>query len=123
MTAPASRPRAVTAAFWVWLVASVLLMFGGLQASTSGEVPTIARGAGVVFILAGGAVGFLAGRVRTPDQRWWRAGLALSLTLIVIVSLAILLIPVSVFIVIALVPLIIGTLLITRPPAREFHGA
>ena len=45
MTAPQSRPRVVTAAFWCWVTASLLLMLGGLIAASL-NVPAVFRGAG-----------------------------------------------------------------------------
>ena len=87
MTAPQSRPRVVTAAFWCWLVASILLIVGGLIAA-SVALPGIYRGAGVITALAGAGMAFLAGRSRSGDTRYRRAAVALSLAIVVLVALA-----------------------------------
>ena len=53
MTAPHQRPRVVTAAFWCWVVASVLLvMFGLLLAFSEDNLPVLFHGAGALFALA-----------------------------------------------------------------------
>ena len=63
MTAPHQRPRVVTAAFWCWVVASVLLvMFGLLLAFSQDNLPVLFRGAGALFALSGLGLGFCPGR-------------------------------------------------------------
>jgi hypothetical protein len=120
MTAPQSRPRVVTAAFWCWLVASLLLIVGGLIPASL-AVPALYRGAGVVIALAGVGMAFLAGRSRTGDTRFRRAAVTLSMTIVVLIAvLAVLRIP-SVLTLLAVIPLIAGTVLITRPAAGA-HG-
>ncbi|HTI75681.1 MAG TPA: hypothetical protein VL634_11845 [Mycobacterium sp.] len=118
MTAPQSRPRVVTAAFWCWVVASFLLMVGGLIAASL-NVAVVFRGAGVIFALAGGGLAFLAGRVRTGDTRYRRAGLALALTLTVLVAVAALLSLANGITLLAVLPLVAGTVLMTRPAASS----
>jgi hypothetical protein len=121
MTAPQSRRRVVTAAFWCWLVASLLLIVGGLIPASL-AVPALYRGAGVVIALAGVGMAFLAGRSRTGDTRFRRAAVTLSLTIVVLVAvLAVLRIP-SVLTLLAVIPLIAGTVLITRPAAAGADG-
>jgi len=116
MTAPQSRPRVVTAAFWCWVAASLLLIVGGLIPATL-AVPGLYRGAGVITALAGVGMAFLAGRSRRGDSRFRRAAVALSLTIVVLVAiLAVLRIP-SVLTLLAVIPLIVGTVLMTRPAA------
>jgi hypothetical protein len=122
MTAPQSRPRAVTAAFWCWVAAAFLLMLGGLIAASL-NVPVIFRGAGVIFVLAGVGMAFLTGRSRSGDTRYRRATLALALTLIVLVALAALLGLANGITLLAVLPLIAGTLLITRPAASQQQEA
>src|SRR5690349_15005178 len=116
MTAPQPRPRVVTAAFWCWVGASFLLMLGGLIAASL-DVVTVFRGAGVVFALAGAGMAFLAGRTRTGDTRYRRASIALAMTLIVLVALAALLGLVNGITLLAVLPLVAGLVLITRPAA------
>jgi CDP-diglyceride synthetase len=116
MTAPQSRPRVVTAAFWCWLVASLLLIVGGLLAA-SVALPAVYRGAGVITALAGAGLAFLAGRSRQGDARFRRAAVVLSLTIVVLVALVAVFGVVHVLTLLAVLPLNAGTVLITRPAA------
>jgi peptidoglycan/LPS O-acetylase OafA/YrhL len=120
MTAPQSRPRVVTAAFWCWVVASILLIVGGLIAA-SVALPGIYRGAGAITALAGAGMAFLAGRSRSGDTRYRRAAVALSLAIVVLVALFAVFGVVHVLTLLAVIPLIAGTVLITRPAASPSH--
>jgi len=123
MTAPQSRPRVVTAAFWCWVAASVLLIVGGLIAASVSELPMIYRGAGVLTVIAGVAMAFLAGRTRSGDARYRRAAIALSLAIVVLVAIAAVLGGAIHFLtLVAVLPLIAGTVLITRPAATAPEG-
>jgi peptidoglycan/LPS O-acetylase OafA/YrhL len=113
MTAPAPRPRVVTAAFWCWVVASVMLMVGGLIAASVG-LPTPYRAAGVMTVVAGGAMAFLAGRVRSGDARFRRAAVALSLTIVALVALVSAFGVVHIVTLLAVFPLLAGAVLVTR---------
>jgi peptidoglycan/LPS O-acetylase OafA/YrhL len=118
MTAPPSRPRVVTAAFWCWVVASLLLIVGGLIAASI-ALPAIYRGAGVITAVAGAAMAYLAGRSRTGDTRFRRAAVVLSLAIVVLVALSAVFGVVHVLTLLAVLPLIAGTVLITRPAASS----
>jgi peptidoglycan/LPS O-acetylase OafA/YrhL len=118
MTAPHSRPRVVTAAFWCWVVASFLLILGGLIAASL-NLPVAFRGAGIILAFAGGGLAFLTGRTRSGDTRFRRAAIALALTLILLVALAALFRLVNGITLLAMIPLIAGTVLITRPSAAS----
>ena len=119
MTAPQPRPRVVTAAFWCWIVASILLIVGGLLAASI-SLPTVFRGAGIVTALAGAGLAFLAGRSRNGDTRFRRAALALALTVVVLVALCAVFGVVHVLTLLAVIPLIAGTVLMTRPAATSW---
>jgi peptidoglycan/LPS O-acetylase OafA/YrhL len=120
MTAPQSRPRLVTAAFWCWVAASVLLIVGGLIAASVSELPMVYRGTGILTVLAGAGMAFLAGRSRSADSRYRRAGIALSLVIVVLVVLvAVVGGAVHVLTLIGVLPLMAGTMLITRPAAAQ----
>ena len=119
MPATPSRPRVVTVAIWCWLIAAVLLIVGGMLA-TSVSLPIAYRAMGIITVLAGGGLAFLAGRTRTGDPRFRRAGLALSFAVIVVVALNSLIGPIHLLTVIAVVPLIIGNLMMTRPAAASW---
>ena len=116
MTAPQSRPRVVTAAFWCWVVASILLIVGGVIAASVAALPMVYRGGGVVTVLSGAGMAFLAGRTRSGDTRYRRAAVALSLVIVVLVAIvSVLGGAVHVLTLLAVLPLIAGTVLITRP--------
>jgi hypothetical protein len=122
MTAPQQRPRAVTAAFWCWMAASVLLILGGLIVASAG-LPPLSRGGGVITGLAGAGMAFLAGRSRTGDTRFRRAAVALSLAIVVLMPLVVMFGVVHVLTLLGVLLLIAGTVLITRPVvASWFEG-
>jgi hypothetical protein len=91
-------------------------MLGGLIAASL-NVPVVFRGAGVIFALAGGALAFLAGRSRGGDTRFRRAALGLALAIVVLVALAAVLQLANGITLLAVFPLVAGTVLITRPGA------
>ncbi|HYZ67853.1 MAG TPA: hypothetical protein VE666_08640 [Mycobacterium sp.] len=116
MSAPPPRPRALTAAFWCWVVASILLIVGGVIAASVSVLPAVYRGGGVITALAGVGMAFLAGRTRREDTRYRRAGIALSMTIVVLVAVvSVLGGAVHVLTLLAAFPLIAGTVLISRP--------
>jgi len=109
-SAPPSRPRSVTVAFWLWLVSVVVMVFDGLFVLTFDyQVPAIfPRVSGGILIVTGVALGYLAGKTRQGDWRFARATVALSLALVVFLSfmlvtktLGLILAPVVVFLIIA----------------------
>jgi hypothetical protein len=114
MTAPQQRPRAVNAAFWCWMVASVLLILGGSIVAFA-SVPAVSRGGGVITGLAGAGIAFLAGRCRTGDIRFRRATVALSLAIVLLMPLVVMFGVVHVLTLLGVLLLIAGTVLITRP--------
>jgi len=118
MTAPQSRPRVVTAAFWCWVAAALMLMVGGMIAASVSALPMVYRGGGVITALAGAGMAYLAGRSRSGDTRYRRAAIALSLVIVVLVAIAAVLGgAVHVLTLLAVLPLIAGTVLMTRPAA------
>jgi hypothetical protein len=121
MTAPQPRPRAVTAAFWCWVVAAILLIIGGLIAASVG-LPPVYRGAGVLTAIGGAGMAFLAGRTRNGDPRFRRAAVALSLAIVVLVALFAVFGVVHMLTLVAVIPLIAGTVLIRRPSADTPGG-
>ena len=119
---PPQRPRIVEAVFWLWLVAAVaLVLLGLLLGLHGGNLPALFRGAGIIFAVAGLALGFLAGRTRAGDARLRRAAVGLSLALVVLLALF----TVMTGGVLWLVPMIltmVGAVLIMRPSAQDwFH--
>ena len=122
MTAPSQRPRVATAAFWCWVVASVLLILGGLIVAFA-SLPPLSRGGGVITGLAGAGMAFLAGRSHTGDTRFRRAAVALSLAIVVLMPLVVMFGVMHVFTLLAVLLLIAGTVLITRPTASAWFDS
>ena len=128
-------------AFWLWLAGAVLLVLGGLQAamlnfdtvdsSTGGGVSDdqvrsyllFFRGTGVLCILLGIGIGYLARRTRSGDSRYRRATVTLSLAgaafLVAWSWMAWLPLPAL----IATLALLIGAGLATRTPALAWFEA
>lgn len=140
MTAPESRPGAVTAAFWLLLVGAVLLMTGGLLAATVGfdtlrqaAGPSVSdqsirdylrlyRGAGILFFVAAAALAVFAIKARNRDSRSRRATMSLGLAIVVLVAIAAVFAGTHVLALLSMVPIIVGTLLLGRPAAADWFS-
>lgn len=121
--APASRPRIVEAVFWLWLVAAIsLVLLGLLMALTRGSLPTVFRGAGIIFAVAGLALGYLAGRTRAGHARLRRAAVGLSLALVVLLALFTLMTG-GILWLIPMILTMIGAVLVMRPSAQDWFHA
>jgi len=123
MSAPVpERPRIVDAVFWLWLLAAVsLVVLGMLMALTRGNLPPVFRGAGILFAVAGLALGYLAGRTRTGHAPMRRAAVGLSLALVVLLALFTLMTG-GVLWLIPMILTMVGAVLIMRPSAQDwFH--
>jgi hypothetical protein len=120
--APSPRPRVVEAVFWLWLLAAIaLVLLGLLMALTRGNLPTVYRGAGILFAVAGLALGYLAGRTRAGRLRPRRAAVGLSLALVVLLALFTLLTG-GILWLIPMILTMVGAVLIMRPSAQVwFH--
>jgi hypothetical protein len=125
MTAPQeqARPRAVTITFWCWVAGALLLMVGGLIAASVSGLPHVFRGAGVIAAVAGAGMAYLAGRTRRGDARFRRAGIALSLAIVVLVALTAVFGVVHILTLVSVIPLIAGTVFITRPGSAAYFEA
>ena len=89
------------------------------------SIPVVYRGSGALTALAGAGMAYVAGRARTGDDRFRRAAVALSMTIVVLTSLlavsALLLGGVVAMLTLtAVFPLIAGTVLMTRPAAASW---
>lgn len=137
---PSNRPRLVDIAFWCFIVGAVIMIVGGLMASTAtlegarAALPdtltddqvrgflTIYRGSGIGSVVAAAALAFLAGRARRGDARFRLATLGLAFAMVVVVVLLALgVVVVHPLIRLALLPIIVGLILFTRPAARAFY--
>jgi hypothetical protein len=117
----APRPRAVTVAFWCWIVAAVVMIVGALlPAAVNPSLPVAVLGAGAVAALAGLGMAFVAGRTRSGEPRFRRAAIGLSLAIVIVVAVlgvVHLLAPITLL---ALLPLIGGTVSIRTPEAQAW---
>lgn len=141
MTPPAStspRPRSVSVAFWLLVIGAAVLAVGGLLSAmldfdtvrrmaedtvddqTIRDRLTLYRGAGVLCVLAAGALAFLAVRTRSGDPRFRRATLALSVLIVVLVVVLALFVGTHLLAVVALVPILGGALALVRPAASHW---
>jgi peptidoglycan/LPS O-acetylase OafA/YrhL len=121
MTAAQSRPRVVTAGFWCWAGAAVLLVaFGLLLAFSPDSLPTLFRGVGALFAASGLGLGFLAGRARLGDERFRRAAVALALAIVVVLALFALYSQGTVWLLLVMILTMLGAVLMMRPPALKW---
>lgn len=139
LPAPTNRPRLVDAAFWCFIAGAVIMIVGGLMASTAtfdaaraafpASVPddrvrsylTVYRVSGVASVLVAAALAFLAGKARRGDARFRSAALGLAFALVAVVL--VLAIGVGVaqpLILIALLPILVGAALFVQPSARRW---
>ncbi|MBV9089696.1 MAG: hypothetical protein JO044_07305 [Mycobacteriaceae bacterium] len=141
MTAAHPRPRIVDVAFWSWLAGAVLLILGGLLALTT-RFDTVRRaaaagvsdeqihaflafyrGAGAICIFLGVAIGYLAGRTRSGDKRFRRAAVALSLVGAAVLAVGAFVQIVTLPSLLAMIALIVGAGMVTRPAASAWFDA
>ncbi|AQA01985.1 hypothetical protein BVC93_05560 [Mycobacterium sp. MS1601] len=121
------RPKAVDTAFWLLVAGAILLVINGLMATTLSftsvsdprlqNLLVFQRGLGILFVVVGAALGFVTGKMRQGDARFRRATIAFAATITVLVlGLAVLAKAVFVVALLAVVPVIVGALMLTRPP-------
>jgi peptidoglycan/LPS O-acetylase OafA/YrhL len=121
MTATEPRPRAVTIAFFCWLAAAILLILGGLLlVFSNGQAPVFFRGAGVVWIVTGALLSYLAGRARGGDTRFRRAAVALSIALALLLALFAVMSSGLVWLFV-LILVLVGAVVIMRPAAQQWY--
>lgn len=120
MTPTEPRPRLVTAAFWLWLLAAIGLILTGLTLILSpAAIPGFFRGAGALWVFSGLAVGFFAGRTRLGDARFRRAAVALSVALVLLLAVFSLMSRGLLWLVIMILLLVASTLIL-RPVAASW---
>lgn len=140
MSVTETRPAAVTAAFWALMLGAVLLLTGGLMAATVsfdslrqaapatvsddavGNYARLYRGAGILFSLSAGALAVFAVRARDRDPRFRRAAITLGLTIVVLVGSAAVFAGTHILALLSLVPIVVGTLLLSRPNVVEWYA-
>lgn len=137
---PPNRPRLVDVAFWCFIVAAVVMIVGGLMASTASfeaaraaidpsvgddEVRsylTVYRVSGMGAVVAAGILTFLAGRARRGDARFRLATLGMAFAIVVVVGLLAAGVGVAQpLILLSLLPVLVGAVLLTLPAARIWY--
>lgn len=135
MTGGLARPAVVRRAVWLLVAGAVLVAAGGMvtaavsfdtlrqvaPATVDDETVRsslwLYRGAGLLFVLAAAGLVFVAVRAGRGDIRFRRATTALSLAVVVLVSLAAVLVGSHILALLGLLPILIGVVLLGRPVA------
>lgn len=140
MSTKPSRPSAVTRAIWFVIGGAVLVAAGGMV--TAGvsfntlrqvAVPTVSddtvrstlwlyRGVGTLFVLAAAGLVFVAVRTLGGDVRFRRATTALSLAVVVVVSLSAVLVGTHILALLGVLPILVGIVLLGRPAAAAWFA-
>ncbi len=137
MTQPTSAPRPaiVNIAFWLVVAGAALLLAGGLLGLTSAfgtnqsedsvrNLRVLLGGMSVLWVAAGMALSFFAGRARNGDLRFRRTVVAMAVAVVVLVFLLTLLAPFVIAytepVMFGIVPVAIGATLFMRPAASDW---
>ncbi|MDZ4270919.1 MAG: hypothetical protein U1D00_35505 [Mycobacterium sp.] len=137
---PSNRPRLVDVAFWCFIAGAVIMIVGGLMASTASfeaaraainpsvgddqvrSYLTVYRVSGMGAVAAAGALAFLAGRARRGDARFRLAVLGMAFAIVVVVGLLAAGVGVAQpLILLSLLPVLVGAVLLTLPAARIWY--
>lgn len=121
---PAVRPGSVTAAFWCWLIAAVLMAaFGMLLLSVT--TATFFKVAAILLIVVGLAQGYLAGRTGSGLKRFSNAGAGLALASVVFLAVLLIIGAVAILgvLIVAFIMalLIAGTVSSQRPSSQKWY--
>lgn len=140
MSGNVDRPAAVTRAIWLLIGGAVLVAAGGmvtaavsfdtLRQVAAATVPDdmvrstmwLYRGVGALFVLASAGLVFVAWRTRGGDVRFRRATTALSLAVVVVVSLSAVLVGTHILALLGVLPILLGIVLLGRPAAVEWFA-
>ena len=139
---PLSRPRVVDVAFWLLVVGAVVLIGGGMLAATvsfdaaRGAIDSavsdeqvrqyllLYRGMGIGSVLSGVGLAFLAGRTRAGDARFRRATIGLGLAVTVLLAILAFVFAIAQPVTLAAVlPIVAGVILLTRPASSAWFTA
>ena len=137
--APSRRPRQVEIAFWCFIIGAVIMLVGGLMAAAADydtaravlsstfsdeqlrSYLNLYRANGIGASVVAGALAFLAGRARRGDGRFRAALLGLAFAAVVVVALLAVVVGVAQpLIMLSLLPILVGSVLLTRPSAHTW---
>lgn len=139
MTVSDVRPGVVTGAVWALLIGGVMLAAGGLITAgvsfdtlrqvASASVPDesiraslwLYRGVGILFTAAAAALILLAVRAGRREIRFRRATVALGMTVTLVVVLISAVVGTHILALLSLVPIVVGTWLLSRPAAVQWY--
>ena len=139
MTVSDVRPGVVTGAVWALLIGGVMLAAGGLTTAgvsfdtlrqvASASVPDesiraslwLYRGVGILFTAAAAALILLAVRAGRREIRFRRATVALGMTVTLVVVLISAVVGTHILALLSLVPIVVGTWLLSRPAAVQWY--
>ena len=114
------RPRTVEIAFWLWALAALGMITAGLLVALSTSPnPALFRGAGALFVVAGAALAYLAGRTRNGDLRFRNAGIGLALAVSILLALFSVL-SFGLVWVLVMILAIVGAVLMLRPSSQAW---
>ncbi|MFY9918351.1 MAG: hypothetical protein WAL26_08140, partial [Mycobacterium sp.] len=94
-----------------------------LLALNKAHLPVFLRGAAALFVVAGLALAYLAGRTRTGHTRYRRAAVGLALALVVLLAMFILIGAGGRLWVLPMILALAGAVLVMRPSAQEWFPA
>jgi hypothetical protein len=122
-SAPGSRPRTITVAFWCWVAAAVLTAAQGLWL-LSQPVPLFFMLAGVLLVIVGLAQGYLAGQARKGRKRLGSASVGLALaTVLILIMLLVLQAGGVVTVAVIMILLITGSAFNQRPASQQWYDS
>lgn len=120
---PDGRPRTVTAAFSCWLTGAILTAGVGLLMLT--QSLALLKGIGLLLVVVGLALGFLADKARKRDPRFARAAVALAMAAVAFLALVVLFLTPALGLVaiigVAVLALIAGSALNQRPASIAWY--
>jgi hypothetical protein len=143
MTSADPRPRTVEVAFWCWMAAAALLIVAGVLEMTmvkyrdmrnslpasvpDSEVRSLFdtyRTVAIVCAVLGMAIGYFAGRTRGGNKRFRRGTVALSVVgVVLLLAATVLLRAVTLLAVLAVIPLLVAVVAVTRDSASAWFDA
>lgn len=124
LPSPEGRPRTVDGAFYSWMTGAVVTAAMGLLMIS---YPVSAyKLIGVLLVLVGLGLGFLAGRARKRDPRFSRAAVALAMAAVAFLALVVLFLPMPIGVLgltaLAVIALIAGSVLNQRAAAQAWYN-
>ncbi|GGC74458.1 hypothetical protein IEU95_16195 [Hoyosella rhizosphaerae] len=137
MNQPELRPTVVSAAYWLWFAAAVVLILMGLgwlfvdeatilaadpNFQNPGQLVDLMRMYGGIALVSAVFVAFLAGRMRRGDARYRRSLVAFSVVLSIFQIMSIWLVGAGFFAIAVVAPVVAASILVYRPAAKSWFS-